>query len=76
MPFLQTLFSIFETSDIFHALTSVAIGKQNTKPRRQLIKISEDSNCKKCSGRIAMSPLEIVLNRAMCCPSPKTIMLK
>ena len=40
--------------------TSVAIGNENTRPSRQLIKVKDDSKCRKWSGRMAISPLETV----------------
>ena len=40
--------------------TSVAIGNENTRPSKQLIKVKDDSKCRKWSGRMAISPLETV----------------
>jgi len=57
-------------------LTSVAMGKQRTNPRRQLMKVSEDSNCMKWSGRTAISPLATVWNKAICWARPITIIVR
>ena len=34
--------------------TSVAIGNENTRPSKQLIKVKDDSKCRKWSGRMAI----------------------